>query len=123
MIGCAGTVPWANRADPCPSGCPVCNAEQWIANRNGVAPKYIYWTDDNLLGSGFFKSACYVSKIYGLDNSPSPLHVCGVRSDRLGNYCSWSNCTMADIPPPPSAQFGGCLDPSAGTLCCAVGSF
>jgi hypothetical protein len=118
MFGCVGRIGWQQRASLCATGCTVCTAQEWIDRRQGKAPTYNYWTDDNLKLSGSGDGMCNVSKLYGTDGTPYPMRVCAAHQDPDQNECYWINCGAADIAPPPNEYLGGCSDIWAGTLCC-----
>src|SRR5439155_13747313 len=97
MFGCAGHVSWQDRASLCGAGCTVCMAQQWMDHRQGEAPTHNYWTDDNLKVSGWGDGICNVSKLYGTDGAPYPMHVCASHRDAEQNECVWIDCGYADI--------------------------
>lgn len=48
-MGCASPdTTYADRATLCPTDTHVCTAQEWMDNRDGAAPTYNYWTDDDL---------------------------------------------------------------------------
>jgi hypothetical protein len=118
MFGCSASNSWQDRASVCAPGCKVCTAQEWIDRRQGQAPRHNYWTDDNLKANGWGDGECNVSKLYGTNGSPYPMHVCADHMDSESNTCMWIDCGMADIPPPPNEYLGGCSDIRAGAICC-----
>ncbi len=74
MMGCAGSVTFANRATLCPSGSYVCEAQDWMNYRSGDSSTYNYWTNDNLRYNGS-SSACFVSETVGTVCA-HPMRVC-----------------------------------------------
>ncbi|UQA60474.1 DUF4215 domain-containing protein [Polyangium aurulentum] len=122
MVGCAGTVTWANRGNLCKEGWHVCSAEEYYernfsTNVRTDAPIYNYWTDDDLRYSGSASGNCSVSLTSGSTCS-SPMRVCtSAGSDSLGNNCNWERCGYNGSTS--NHYFGGCAgNTTAGTLCC-----
>ena len=120
MAGCAGTVPWPERASLCAAGWSVCTAAEWVARRAGSTPGLNYWTDDDLRWSGSGPGSCFVDETTGTSCTPAeaPMRVCAATMDRLGNACNWIGCGYGALPPP-NEFFGGCEgNLTAGSLCC-----
>lgn len=118
MRGCAGRTYYFWRATLCRPGYRPCSAAQWVAKRAGQAPKYSYWTNDNLRYNGSEQS-CFASLNQGklCNYGAEPMRVCPGHNDAMGNYCSWINCGLDKTKP--NQFFGGCVqNPTAGTLCC-----
>ncbi len=121
MVGCSGTVTFAERATLCGPGYQPATAAQWVAHHRSTAPTHDYWTDEQLRYNGTGSSACYVSTTVGVDcGAATPMRVCTPSgTDAEGNHCDWTNCGL--ILPTPSQFFGGCLgNKTAGTLCVPV---
>ena len=119
IIGCSGTVSYANRNTLCGVGWRPCKAGEWVARSQAIAPTFNYWTDDPLKYAGNSSKSCEASlRANGSSCSPtsSPMRVCAAETDPLGNRCNWVGCgldTTAD------QFFGGCNDNlTAGALCC-----
>jgi hypothetical protein len=128
MVGCAGSVTYANRDSLCDSGYDPCTIEDWLARHSDEAPTRHYWTDSQLAYCGT-ASACYVDYSGAPDcNSEcagfGPFKVCAQEStvDPEGNWCGWHNCGWQEAEP--NEYLGGGCDPTggrvdyAGTLCC-----
>ncbi|MDI3290427.1 serine hydrolase domain-containing protein [Polyangium sp. 15x6] len=129
MVGCAGTVSYANRESLCGYRMHVCTAEEWNANRGVASPGHIYWVDNGAsdlgyTGSGSNNCAAKATPtgtgcgdIDGAGKSKRPMRVCSGNSDAEGNSCTWTGCTYENETTP--NFFGGCAsNPSAGALCC-----
>jgi hypothetical protein len=118
MVGCAGSVAYADRATLCAPGYQPATAAQWVASRGAAVPLHDYWTADALKWSGTF-SACMVSVTTGSDScGASPMRVCTASGfDPEGNSCNWMHCGLDAATP--DQFFGGCLS-NAGTLCVPV---
>jgi hypothetical protein len=127
MVGCGGTVSFANRANVCGGGSVVCTAAKWIANRAGVAPTYDYWVNDGPMyykGSDQYGTDCAASTTAmtgggSCNSGTTPMRVCvGTGgADPLGNDCNWRNCGWQTYDP--NQYFGGCNgNTTAGALCC-----
>ncbi|MDC3961572.1 PDZ domain-containing protein [Polyangium jinanense] len=123
MVGCAGTVGWADRANLCKPGWHVCSSAEYVERNFSFAtttdaPAFHYWTDDNLKYSGT-SSACSVSTTSGTSCS-SPMRVCAPTStgyDPLNNQCNWQGCGYEGATA--NRYFGGCAgNLTAGTMCC-----
>lgn len=119
MVGCAGSVTFANRDTLCAPGYQPATAVQWAGNHGTVAPTHDYWTDDALKWSGTGPSACFVSTTVGSDTcGASPMRVCTpAGTDAEGNTCNWTHCGLNANTP--DQFFGGCVS-NAGTLCTPV---
>lgn len=113
MVGCSGTVLYTDRLSLCGKGWTPCKAEQWVARFAGQAPRFMYWTDDDLRYSGS-GSNCQVSTTVG-NSCDHPMRVCADETDPLGNHCNWKNCGLDKSA---NEFFGGCSSETAGTLCC-----
>lgn len=116
MVGCAGTVSFADRGSLCAPGYAPCGASQWHDFRDGGTPHYNYWTDTPLRYGGSAGS-CWVDESSGFSCPGStPMRVCTAGgADPLGNACNWSQCSYDGG----SDYFGGCVgNTTAGTLCC-----
>jgi hypothetical protein len=124
MVGCAGSVTWANRASLCAPGWRPVSAYEWTRFWGFTAPSHIYWTDDNLPYNGT-ASACYVDwngfDCGSVNGSPTPMRVCpSSGTDAEGNRCNWTNCGLNSAAT--NQYFGGCVsNASAGTLCIPQG--
>jgi hypothetical protein len=121
MVGCTGTVTFANRASLCPPNVPVCTAAQYRQRRGAKAPSYNYWTDDDLRGAGY-DGNCAAAPAgtfgYGSCSSTTPMRVCAAHTDPLGNQCNGIRCGWQATQP--NEWFGGCTgNTTAGSLCCA----
>lgn len=118
MVGCSGVVTWPKRTTLC-NGAKyvVCSAQQWVTLHGPTAPKFNYWTNDELRYLGN-PQKCLASPSSGHMCYPSrPMRVCGGNPDPLGNTCTWSNCGYIQYQP--NHYFGGCNDnTTAGALCC-----
>jgi len=138
MQGCAGSVPFSNRASLCAASAHVCKTDEWTNNASSKAPSNIYWTDDALRyssaqgacgTSACASGQCFVSSgAGGFDGgalttaAANPMRVCSGSSDSQGNGCEWTGCGNSSVYP--DARFGGNPDSSAsgqnaGALCCA----
>lgn len=117
MVGCSGKVYFPQRHGLCQPGFAVCGANQWVAQHGATAPKFAYWTNNNLRYIGP-RSSCFVSKSHGTYCGQfSPMRVCAGPGDPLGNGCNWYNCGYGT--PTPNHYFGGCqYNYTAGALCC-----
>lgn len=120
MVGCVGTVSFANRATLCAPGVPPCGVATYRALRGASVPHYNYWTNDVLYGAGD-QSTCAVSPTPGGSfsscSSTTPMRVCAAKTDAVGNQCNGINCGYQAYSP--NEYFGGCTgDNTAGTLCC-----
>lgn len=121
MVGCAGSVSWANRGSLCAAGSLPCSASTWHSMQLdfGHFPTHHYWTDDDLRWNGNGSGACFVSTSVGNQCPGEPMRVCSANSgtDPEGNVCNWINCGYGSNTP--NEYFGGCVSNStAGTLCC-----
>ena len=123
MVGCAGSVSYADRDTLCASGFEACTASEWVNHRDTqLTPDYNYWTDDALkYGAGGSSGNCWVDETDGNScPSVSPMRVCTGDSsgtDSLGNTCNWDNCGYDGSTQ--NEYFGGCFgNTTAGTLCC-----
>jgi len=126
MVGCAGSVTYANRNTLCAPGFRTVTAAEWTALRGGVAPTHDYWTNNNLKFSGMGSSACSASAESGNSCGATPMRVCTpAGTDAEGNQCNWQHCGAETNLP--DQFFGGCAgNTNAGALCivggCADGS-
>lgn len=75
MVGCGGSVSFANRATLCASGYHVCSATEWNTNRGTDAPTSDYWTNDNLGWSGN-SGACEATSNGVTSCGTTPMRVC-----------------------------------------------
>ncbi len=119
LVGCNGSVTWANRASLCATGYRPATAAEWMYR--GGTPTHNYWTDDPLEFGGT-SSACWVSYSQGNNGcGGEPMRVCtSTGTDAEGNACNWTNCGMDSSTS--NYHFGGCAgNPTAGTLCVPVG--
>ncbi len=117
MVGCAGSVTFANRATLCAPGYAPATAVQWMSNRGNAKPGHNYWTNEPLLRSGAGPSACFAAPGGGNGCGATPMRVCTTTgSDSEGNTCAWTQCGL--YANAPNQFFGGCNDNSfAGTVC------
>lgn len=117
MVGCAGTIAFANRATLCATGYVPVTALQWTSNRGTATPSHHYWTNEPLRWSGAGTGACFVSMSVGSDScGTNPMHVCASGgADPEGNVCNWSQCGLYTNAP--NQFFGGCAGATAGTVC------
>jgi hypothetical protein len=131
MVGCGGSVTWDHRANLCGPGYSVCKASQWAAVQglqtvNG--PPHAsndYWTDDIM---GLLQPSGCEAVVNGGNSCgttlnsvgvlvPAPMRVCtSSGSDNYGNACNIEHCGLGSNT---DDSFGGCGNPTAGTLCCA----
>jgi hypothetical protein len=120
VVGCAGSVTWANRGSLCAAGSSPCSASTWhnVQQNWGGVPTHNYWTSDNLKYSGSGTNACFASTTVGtLCPTGQPMRVCKGGTDPEGNVCNWFNCGYGSNSP--NEFFGGCAgNNTAGTLCC-----
>jgi hypothetical protein len=115
MVGCAGSVTFADRNTLCAPGYKAATAAQWVTGRGTAAPTHNYWTDDALNWAGTGPSACSVSTTTGSNScGASPMRVCGAATDAENNICIWTHCGLNTNTP--DQFFGGCAS-NAGTLC------
>jgi hypothetical protein len=124
IVGCNGSVTWANRASLCGTGSHVASATEWATWNGGSVPTHDYWTDDNLTRGGTGPSSCSAD-LPSFDSSGSacdagqPMRVCTPGgNDAEGNQCTWTNCGLDSTGP--NLYFGGCSGTSnrtAGSLC------
>jgi alpha-tubulin suppressor-like RCC1 family protein len=117
MVGCTGTVTFANRGTLCAAGYQPATSVQWSTNRGAGIPIHHYWTNDPLLYGGSGPSACFVSLSVGNNCGPdTPMRVCAVNNtDPEGNVCNWTQCGLYTNA---NQYFGGCGgNTTAGTLC------
>jgi hypothetical protein len=119
MVGCAGSVTFANRDTLCAPGYQPATAAQWAANRGAAVPTHDYWTDDALNWGGSGPFACFVSTTAGNTScGTSPMRVCTTAgTDAEGNSCNWTHCGLNANAP--DQFFGGC-GTNAGTVCTPV---
>jgi hypothetical protein len=120
MVGCVGTVTFANRATLCAPGVSPCGVADYRSRRGANVPHYNYWTNDVLYGKGD-TSTCAVSLTTNNNftscSSTTPMRVCAAHTDAVGNQCNGTGCGYEAYSP--SEYFGGCSgDYTAGTLCC-----
>jgi hypothetical protein len=121
LIGCAGSVPWTQRASLCGPGYRTATAVEWESLFGGTAPSHNYWTDDNLPATGSMSGSCYAdwdgASCGSTGGSPTPMRICvPTGTDPEGNTCTMTNCGFRSASP--SEFFGGCVgNASAGTLC------
>ena len=129
MVGCSGKVTYPNRATLCGAGGHVCSANDWLANRNNVAPTHDYWTNDPLRYGGYGSSQCFAgdNAVVWLNGQlqflPSyacpdnePMRICSGATDPEGNVCNWTGCGYEAFS---NSYFGGCYaNATAGTACC-----
>jgi len=129
MVGCAGTVSYANRNSLCAPGYAACGASQWVNFRDGKVPHYDYWTNDPLKygPSGGSEGNCWADETSGYScPSSTPMRVCTENiaglptgTDPLGNTCNWDHCGYDGSTS--NEYFGGCVgNTTAGTLCCPL---
>jgi len=120
MVGCVARVSFAERGTVCPAGSRVCSAQEWVDRRGAGVPTFNYWTDDDLRFAGV-DGNCTASTTKGTlcgRFTPTPMRVCGKRTDPVGNSCRWLGCGFGKNEQP-SRYFGGCEgNTSAGALCC-----
>jgi hypothetical protein len=120
MVGCVGSVPFANRATLCAPGVATCGVADYRSRRGGKPPHYNYWTNDVLYGAGD-TSTCAVSPVmsgtFSACSSTTPMRVCAANTDAVGNQCNGTGCGYEAYSP--NEYFGGCTgNANAGTLCC-----
>ena len=117
MVGCKGTVTFANRATLCASGYHVATATEWATFNNKVVPTHNYWTDDNLGYWGNGPASCAASSLGFGTACDQPMRVCtAAGTDPEGNSCQWTKCGLDSKGP--NFYFGGCSgNTTAGTLC------
>ena len=123
MVGCAGTVTYANRVSLCALGARVCTSQDWVARHGATAPSYNYWVDDSLMYYTGQSGYCAASASSGgytwgaCSGYDTPLRVCAGYTDTLGNQCNWIGCGLGGKSP--TEYFGGCNgNTTAGALCC-----
>lgn len=125
MVGCGGSVSYANRASLCGAGYSPCSASAWSSNAalwSAVSdlpqPSANYWTNDNLGYGGAGPSSCEASTSSEGNCGDSPMRVCTpAGTDNYGNACNWTGCGFNSTT---NEFFGGCSgNETAGTLCCA----
>lgn len=123
ISGCAGHVPFADRASLCTTGWHVCSANEWLTLGN-VVPVHNYWTNDDLKYTGSGSNQCAVASTGGSCGT-SPMRVCKpaqpdvvtVGGSTVTNSCNWTGCGY--LTNSPNEYFGGCAGNTyAGTLCC-----
>ncbi|TQF15277.1 hypothetical protein FJV41_14470 [Myxococcus llanfairpwllgwyngyllgogerychwyrndrobwllllantysiliogogogochensis] len=118
LVGCSGVVTWPNRNQLCAPGWTASTASTWTSQHGLAAPRYNYWTSDNLRYLGTGSSACAVSTTSGTAcNANQPMRLCTpAGTDALGNQCNWTHCGYQTNTP--DHYFGGCNgNTTAGTLC------
>jgi hypothetical protein len=120
MVGCAGSVSWANRDSLCAAGYRSATAAEFSQRADWMGlSSHDYWVADNLRYSGS-SSSCDVSTTSGNLCTPgNPMRVCTPGgSDAEGNSCTWARCKIDDTFSGSSQSFGGCnANPTAGTVC------
>jgi hypothetical protein len=123
MVGCAGSVTWANRNTLCAPGYDACTATEWNVYFDGKAPTHHYWTSTDLHYNGGGINNCFVSTTVGSTCPGNPMRVCkpgtgtSASTDPEGNDCNWWNCGYGATTP--NHFYGGCAgNTTAGTLCC-----
>lgn len=120
MVGCVAKVSFESRAGVCPGGAAVCTAQEWVTRHGAKKPTYNYWTNDDLAWSGS-DGNCIASTTRGQlcgAFTPTPMRVCGAKTDPVGNLCNYTNCGY-DNAAQPNQFFGGCENnPTSGALCC-----
>lgn len=120
LVGCAGTVAFADRGTLCATsyGWAPARASTFAAASPAAAPLHNYWTDDSLRYDGT-ASSCSVSTTTGnvCGAANGPMRVCtAAGTDAEGNSCTWKGCRLDGVG---VAAFGGCSAPGtrAGTVC------
>jgi hypothetical protein len=130
IVGCAGSVSFANAATLCAPGYAPITDSVWQTYRGSTTPTHNYWLNDDYgfagglaYWSGSGSGAC---KAYGASDfcsscnacpAGTPMHVCTPGgTDPEGNSCTWTNCTGANGST--DQYYGGCSGvETAGTLC------
>jgi hypothetical protein len=127
MVGCAGSVSFADRNTLCAPGFRTASSVEWASHKG--LPKHNYWTNDNLNFIGSGTSACSVAVDTGTSCGTTPMRVCTALNttgaDPEGNQCTWQHCGLGENTP--DQFFGGCSgNTTAGAICivggCADGS-
>jgi hypothetical protein len=118
MIGCSGTVSYANRATLCSPGYSPCSTDQYMKNRGKLVPGGIYWTNDKYYLTGT-ATACQVSTTSTTVGTICPgttnnMAVCNAELDANNNVCKVTNCSFSGQT---NVYLGGCTS-LAGTMCC-----
>jgi hypothetical protein len=119
LIGCAGSVTWANASSLCAPGFRLAEDYEWVDYHGSAAPTHDYWTAVTLAYEGSATS-CYVDYNGTACPSGEPMRVCsGTSADPEGNVCNWANCGYFSVSP--NEYFGGCFgNTTAGALCVAT---
>jgi hypothetical protein len=113
-FGCAGSLPYANRADLCGPRTLVMHSGLW--NPGNLQPTHNYWLSDALRWNGSGPGNCFASASTGnVCGGDSHMHVCTASgSDPEGNFCNWTHCGLNTVTP--DRMLGGCGF-TAGALC------
>lgn len=119
MYGCSrANVTFGNRNTLCSAPYTICSPAKWKAQHGTTAPKFNYWTNEELDYIGRDQNCSAVSFGSGNYCGGSPMRVCGARTDPTGNQCNWTNCGLGGTAS--NQFFGGCVNELyAGGLCCA----
>ncbi len=126
IVGCGGSVSFAQRASLCGPGYSVCTANQWATQPGILRPSNDYWTNDDLKETVLPGGSCEASTVSGGECDKivyqgvlglAPMRVCSATgTDNYGNQCAQTGCGLDSTA---NQYFGGCSTPTAGTLCCA----
>jgi hypothetical protein len=122
MVGCAGSVTFANAAQLCTAGYTLAYDSDWLRYRLSGVPTHNYWVATPPTHFTGNASTCVATYSAADPSCPAdtPMRVCvSGGTDPEGNRCNWSNCDVASgYSTAANEYFGGCFgNTTAGALC------